>query len=1059
MKVFLRILCVIVLFIVNNPIVLAQKTWTGASDTNWANASNWSPVGIPASTDNVFIPNVTNSAVLQNGTTASIKALSVQANAVLTIQTNAVLNIDGSTNHGIENAATLNNAGEINIGGSAAVVTNGIANNGGTFTNQSSGVINIGGGAAIGGFGIRNLSTFVNEINGTINIDQTGGAAFINEAGHLINKSKLNIGQNTTIQKNGIVNAFNSMIVNEIGGVILIDRAKLSGILTTSSSTFTNKAIIRIGSLGVIGNQGIENLTGAIFTNDTGSEINIDQTNSNGITNDASTFVNKSVINIGATTSIGGFGIRNLNTFVNEINGTINIDQTGGAAFINEAGHLTNKSKLNIGQNTTVQKNGIVNAFSSTIINEIGGVILIDRAKLSGILTTSSSTFTNKAIIRIGSLGAIGNHGIENLTQAIFTNDTGAKLHINQVGKNGILNYVSSAFTNKGDVHIGGISTIGNNGIENITDAVFTNDTGANIHIDRTNQIGLANNDADFINKANIYIGGVATIGTYGLYSIIGASFINEAGAELHIDQTNSDGIFNYFSSPSILNKACAKIFISEKINGDGIFTNSGFLFSDFNGSHINIGTFTNQGTIEDLQGAFDGVSMNNEDLIVAPVCGNVVIPNVLQIGTNNSFTVSTDWYSDVTLTTDVGDYDQNSNTFTSTLLAGNHTLYMEITDDNNPSCKETVAIQVNLLDFSIAGDLTYCNSEGNTLLDAGNWTNYLWSNNSTSQTIEVTGGTYSVTVTSAIGCTSTDEVNVVSHSIPSVNLEGTGMVTTTNSTGNHVYVIEVCGGTSSYEEDFTTSGGFCSVEEFPSENAGCINYQIVYGNGVSWSLTVTDVNACQNQPLTFTSDEIPSDSLPQIVNYTVSPETCVGEENGSISIEVEGGDDNCNQYTYIWSSTNGFSTTVVGTTTGNTANNLASGFYDVIVTDCAGTSVTESMYVNRTNSGSGRGRGRGGCKTAGDELNDLASLKAFPNPFGQITSIEFSIASTSKVWISVYSIEGRKVAEILNGENIEGNTPQRLGFDAEELQNGVYILELQTESGLRQHQQLVIMK
>ncbi|MFK7907454.1 MAG: T9SS type A sorting domain-containing protein, partial [Chitinophagales bacterium] len=76
-----------------------------------------------------------------------------------------------------------------------------------------------------------------------------------------------------------------------------------------------------------------------------------------------------------------------------------------------------------------------------------------------------------------------------------------------------------------------------------------------------------------------------------------------------------------------------------------------------------------------------------------------------------------------------------------------------------------------------------------------------------------------------------------------------------------------------------------------------------------------------------------------------------------------------------------------------------------------------------------------------------------------QITSIEFSIAETSKVWISVYSIEGRKVAEILAGEAIEGNTLQRVGFDADGLQSGLYILELQTESGLRQHQQLMVVK
>ena len=43
--------------------------------------------------------------------------------------------------------------------------------------------------------------------------------------------------------------------------------------------------------------------------------------------------------------------------------------------------------------------------------------------------------------------------------------------------------------------------------------------------------------------------------------------------------------------------------------------------------------------------------------------------------------------------------------------------------------------------------------------------------------------------------------------------------------------------------------------------------------------------------------------------------------------------------------------------------------------------------------------------------------------------------------------------------EEVEGETLKRFGFDAEGLQSGMYILELQTDSGLRQHQQLVVVK
>ncbi|MFK7906898.1 MAG: T9SS type A sorting domain-containing protein [Chitinophagales bacterium] len=357
-----------------------------------------------------------------------------------------------------------------------------------------------------------------------------------------------------------------------------------------------------------------------------------------------------------------------------------------------------------------------------------------------------------------------------------------------------------------------------------------------------------------------------------------------------------------------------------------------------------------------------------------------------------------------------------------------------------------------------ITGELEYCAADLSTTLDAGKWESYEWNHNQTSQDIEAMAGTHMVIVTDDNGCTGTDEVEVVEYSVPHINMEGTEMVSANNGTGNRVYVVEVCGGKTSYDYDFTSSDGFASISEQPSENTNCRNYQIVYGVGVIWTLTVTDLDICEDKPVTFTNEGLVTN--PEIAETIMSPETCIGDEDGSIEIEVEGGDNSCEEYTYTWTGPNDFSETTLDDATGSMVEYLASGMYDVLVTDCAGNTIIQSgIHVSRTNGGSGRGRGRGGCKTAGDNVNDFASLKAFPNPFSQITSIEFSIAETSKVWIAIYSIEGRKVAEILAGEIIEANTSQRLGFDAEKLQNGVYVLELQTESGLHQHQQLMVVK
>ncbi len=1384
MKVFQRIVCFIVLLVINNSIMLAQKNWTGASNTNWADASNWNPVGVPTAADDVDILNTANDPILQVGTTASIKSLVVRTGAMLTIQTTAVLNIDGNIGFGIDNLGTISNTGQINIGAVIGTGLNGIGNFGG--------------------------AVLTNEVGGVIYIDRTDNSGIRNHNATTINKGKIYIGSIALIGQNGIINLNGGSFTNDTGAELHIDRTGYHGINnsatitnkgaihiggvasignigilnTSSSGVFTNDtdAVLYIGATAAIGNNGIENITGAMFTNEIGAAIHIDRVTNHGLANNDADFTNKGRIDIGAVAAIGANGLLNLASgiFTNDANAELHIDRTGyrginnnatinnkgaihigGVASIGNIGILNASSSgvftndtdavLYIGATAAIGNNGIENITGAMFTNEIGAAIHIDRATNHG-LANNDADFINKGRIDIGAVAAIGTNGLLNLASGIFTNDANAELHIDRTADRGINN--NATITNKGAIHIGGVAiignigilnasssgvftndtgavlhigataAIGNNGIENITGAVFTNEIGAAIHIDRVTNHGLANNNADFTNKGRIDIGAVAAIGANGLLNLASGIFTNDANAELHIDQAGLNGIFNINSS-SILNKACAKIFVTERINNNEIFTNQGYLFSDFNGNHINTGTFTNQGTIEDLQGSFDGVSLDNQDIIVAPVCGGVLIPNALQIGTNNSFTVSTDWYSDLLLTTDVGDYNQASNTFTSTLPAGNHTFYMQITDNVNV-CTETVAIQVKpSSNPTITGNLSYCiggnttldagnwntyawsnnqtsqvitatagtytvtvstsngctgtdqvtvtaNSNvtpnitgnlsycigGNTTLDAGNWNTYAWSNNQNTQTITATAGTYTVTVTNSNGCTGTDQITVIANPNPApsitgnltypsggnttldagnwtsylwsntlttqsitatagtytvtvsnsngctgtaiaqvmvanscsaeagilssnaaticsgdavelqitgeetagnylqyffvytqdnlgnttfvssqaaVNssanfaglaagnylvcayneyqnnvpnpspitttpnlddiydtgtiltgcfdiecstitvpeafapdLTGTGQANENNNTGNNIYTVEVCGGTAPYDADFTFSGGFASMEEYPSENAGCINYQIVYTDPTDWTLTVTDANNCSNSDVVFTSDGLPSNPLPQITGFTTTQETCVGDEDGSITVAVEGGDDSCDDYTYTWSGPNGFSETTTDIVTGNTLEDLAAGSYNVTVTDCAGTTTVQTgINVTRSNIGGRRGRGSGVCKTTGNESwNENENLNVYPNPFGERTMIEFSVVETSNVWLSVYSMDGRKVASILEGERMEvpapntrGEVLQRYDFEAANLESGMYLLELQTESGLRQHQQLVVVK
>ncbi|MFK7809005.1 MAG: CotH kinase family protein, partial [Saprospiraceae bacterium] len=80
----------------------------------------------------------------------------------------------------------------------------------------------------------------------------------------------------------------------------------------------------------------------------------------------------------------------------------------------------------------------------------------------------------------------------------------------------------------------------------------------------------------------------------------------------------------------------------------------------------------------------------------------------------------------------------------------------------------------------SILGDENICANE-NSLLDGGdNWTTYLWSDNSTEQTLSInTPGTYQLTVSDNAGCTGSDEI-VIAQS-PEVSPEISGNLSICN--------------------------------------------------------------------------------------------------------------------------------------------------------------------------------------------------------------------------------------------------------------------------------------
>jgi hypothetical protein len=117
------------------------KNWVGGTvgdESNWHVANNWSPSGIPGSTDDISISNTINHPVISAGTTAHVKNITINTSSNLEIPANCVLNVYGNiTNSGVVTTAP---GSTINMVGSTAQTITGVSSVYNLSVNNSSGV-------------------------------------------------------------------------------------------------------------------------------------------------------------------------------------------------------------------------------------------------------------------------------------------------------------------------------------------------------------------------------------------------------------------------------------------------------------------------------------------------------------------------------------------------------------------------------------------------------------------------------------------------------------------------------------------------------------------------------------------------------------------------------------------------------------------------------------------------------------------------------------------------------------------------------------------------------
>ncbi|MBK8847551.1 MAG: SprB repeat-containing protein [Bacteroidetes bacterium] len=227
----------------------------------------------------------------------------------------------------------------------------------------------------------------------------------------------------------------------------------------------------------------------------------------------------------------------------------------------------------------------------------------------------------------------------------------------------------------------------------------------------------------------------------------------------------------------------------------------------------------------------------------------------------------------------------------------------------NEPGCNEVVSgVVIDVLcnggtDASI--DVTVTGNNGTVT--------YLWNDGDTNEDrTGLSAGTYTITVTDAVGCIETATFTVTEPAVLGMN--GTPTDVTTNGGNNGSIDVTATGGTTPYTYLW---------------NDGDTNEDRTNLTSGSYTVTVTDANGCTDEA-TFTVTE------PVLLGLSGTPTdvTTNGGSDGTIDVTATGGTP---AYTYVWNDGD----------TNEDRIGLKSGTYTVTVTDANGATKEATFTIN----------------------------------------------------------------------------------------------------------------
>ncbi len=190
----------------------------------------------------------------------------------------------------------------------------------------------------------------------------------------------------------------------------------------------------------------------------------------------------------------------------------------------------------------------------------------------------------------------------------------------------------------------------------------------------------------------------------------------------------------------------------------------------------------------------------------------------------------------------------------------------------------------------------------------------YLWSNgNTTSTASNLIAGTYTVTVTDNIGCSSGQTVTITEPVQLNATTTQTAIVCFGNNNGTATVVAS--GGEAPYTYSWSNGSTAATITGLSSGN---------------YNVIVNDINNCTvSRNVTIVSP------LQIMVTQNFTTVTCFGGNNGSVNLSVSGGNA---PYTCLWN----------GGATGLSRTGLVAGNYTYTITDAAGCVENGSVTISQ---------------------------------------------------------------------------------------------------------------